>query len=156
MIPMFIKKCKGCGRKYTKEEIDKILAEEEKVEAKKKKKDLTSCKVCRGKLIKNIADIYNRHKWFGYMNSEKTSIDFLVLVVTDEYDDGSFEFYIPILDSFYEGNDFTAMRIDADGRIKQFLRDVHSAGPYDTKNSFITIAYCKETEDIKRNVKPWF
>jgi hypothetical protein len=157
MIPRYIKKCRGCCRKYTKEEIDEILDEEsEKTETKKKKKDLTSCKACHGKLVKNVADIYNRHRWFGYMNSERTIIDYLVLVVIDEYDDGSYEFCIPTLGFVIEGNDFTAMRLDADDRIKQFLRDVYTAGPYDAENSFITIAYCKETEGIRRNVKPWF
>lgn len=111
------------------------------------------CKESHSKNI--ITDSHNRNRWYGYLNKDRTSIDYMFLVNVCLYDDGSEKVYIPLLDLTYWCDEPFIARRNAEKSIEKYLKDECEIG-FDSKHKFETVAYHKETIHLKKNIPVWW
>jgi DNA-directed RNA polymerase subunit RPC12/RpoP len=133
---MLFKKCTGCKREFTKEEIEDIKSKEK---ASKEKLQKNACPECR-KPLKTY---------------DKRMIDHLVLVEFKYYDDDSFEVKVPLLNLAFETKDFSEAINIPDENISIYLKDKYKKA-YDVGQKILTQAFIKETISEKQNVTAWW
>ena len=148
---MLFKKCTGCKREFTKEELEKIRS---KQKAPKEKLQKNACPDCH-KQLKTYDESRFQKKWYAYLNNNKRMIDHLVLVEFDYYDDDSFEVKVPLLNLAFETEDFSAAINIPDENISIYLKDKYEKA-YNSEHKFLTIAFKKETIPEKQNVPVWW
>jgi len=98
---VLFKKCTGCKREFTKEELEEIQSKQKALKEKLK----NTCPGCR-KPLKTYDESRFQKKWYGYLNNVDRMIDHLVLVEFNYYDDDSFEVKVPLLILEFETKDF--------------------------------------------------
>ena len=143
---MLFKKCTGCKREFTKEELEEIQS--------KQKASKETCPDCR-KPLKTYDKSRFQKKWYGYLNNDKRMIDHLVLVEFKYYDDGSFEVEVALLNLAFETKDFSEAINIPDEKISTYLKDKYQKA-YDAEHKFLTAAFKKETITEKQNVAVWW
>lgn len=148
---MLFKKCTGCKREFTREELEAILS---KQKASKEKLLKNACPDCRTPL-KTYDESRFQKKWYGYLNNDKRMIDHLVLVEFNYYDDDSFEVKVPLLNLAFETKDFSEAINIPDENISIYLKDKYEKA-YDSEHKFLTQAFIKETITEKQDVKAWW
>jgi hypothetical protein len=107
------------------------------------------------KLTWNITDRFARKRWYGYLNQDKSTVEYLVLLIIDEFDDKSIDVEIPLLKLFFTTSNYLDAMQTATKSIDEYLMQHHKKS-YDNNQQFITAAYCETTEPCKRNVPVWF
>ena len=130
---MLFKKCTGCKREFTKEELEAIRL---KQKALKEKKLKNTCPDCR-KPLKTHDESRFQKKWYGYLNNDEKMIDHLVLVEFNYYDDDSFEVKVPLLNLEFETKDFSEAINIPDEKISIYLNDKYKKA-YDSEHKFLT------------------
>jgi DNA-directed RNA polymerase subunit RPC12/RpoP len=90
---VLFKKCTGCKREFTREELEEIQL---KQKASKERLRKNVCPDCH-KPLKTYDENRFQKKWYGYLSNDKRMIDHLVLVEFNYYDDDSFEVKVPLL-----------------------------------------------------------
>ena len=152
---MLFKKCTGCKREFSREELEEIQS---KQKASREKPLKNACPVCR-KPLKTYDESRFQKKWYGYLNNDKRVIDHLVLVefkyYIDENKNDSFEVKIPLLNLAFETKDFTEAINIPDENISIYLKDKYEKA-YDSEHKFLTAAFKKETITEKQNVTAWW
>jgi hypothetical protein len=148
---VLFKKCTGCKREFTREELEAILS---KQKASKEKLPKNACPDCRAPL-KTYDESRFQKKWYAYLNNNKRMIDHLVLVEFDYYDDDSFEVKVPLLNLAFETKDFSKAINIPDENISTYLKDKYKK-TYDSEHKFLTQAFIKETITEKQNVTAWW
>lgn len=152
---MLFKKCTGCKREFTKEELEDIKL---KQKAPKEKLQKNACPDCH-KPLKTYDESRFQKKWYGYLNDDKRMIDHLVLVEFKYYRDkdknDSFEVKVPLLNLEFETKDFSEAMDIPDENISIYLKDKYEK-TYDNEHKFFTQAFIKETISEKQNVTAWF
>ncbi len=148
---MLFKKCTGCKREYTKEELEEIQS---KQRASKERLLKSACPDCREPL-KTYDESRFQKKWYGYLNNDKRIIDYLVLVEFNYYDDDSFEVKVPLLNLVFATKDFSEAINIPDENISIYLKDKYEKA-YDGEHKFLTVAFKKETITEKQNVTAWW
>jgi len=111
------------------------------------------CKESHNK--KTTIDLYNRNRWYGYLNEDSTSIDYMFLVNDCLYEDGSEKVYIPFFDVTYWCDEPFIARRNVDRAIENYLKDV-CGKEFDSEHRFVTIAYYKEADYLKKNIAVWW
>ena len=112
--------------------------------------------LCKESHNKNITtDLYNRNHWYGYLNEDCTSIDYMFLVNVCLYENGSEKVHIPLLDLTYWCDEPFIGRQNAERAIEKYLKDEYEK-EFDSGHKFETIAYHKESIYIKTNVPIWW
>jgi len=145
------KKCTGCKREYEKNELEEIQSQQK---ASKEKLLKNTCPDCH-KPLKTYDDSRFQKKWYGYLNSDKRMIDYLVLVEFKYYDDDSFEVVVPLLKLSFETRDFSEAINIPDENISIYLKDKYKK-VYDSEHKFLTVAFKKETALERQNVEAWW
>ncbi len=152
---MMLLKCTNseCCKKLTEQDIER-LKNEGKTIAKK-------CPDCESKLVSNITEKLERKKWYGYLSEDKTIIEHLVLVVIDQFEDGSTEVEIPLLNLHLSQSDRLSGLQAASEKIndyltKRYLLDGIYKLPYGNDRQFLTVAFQDETNPIKQQVPVWW
>ncbi|MFH1081651.1 MAG: hypothetical protein V1766_15555 [Pseudomonadota bacterium] len=152
---VLFKKCTGCKREFTKEELEKIKS---KQRASKEKRKKNACPDC-DKQLKTYDESRFQKKWYGYLNNDKRIIDHLVLVefkyYIDKDDNDSFEINVPLLNLVFETEDFSEAINIPDENISIYLKDKYEKA-YDGEHKFLTIASKNETITEKQNVTAWW
>ena len=152
---MLFKKCTGCKREFTKEELEEIQL---KQKASKERLLKNVCPDCR-KPLKTYDESRFQKKWYGYLNDDKRMIDHLVLVefkyYIDKDNNDSFEVKVPILDLVFETKDFSEAINIPDENISIYLKDKYEKA-YNNEHKFLTAAFKKETITEKKNVTAWW
>jgi len=100
-------------------------------------------------------DIYNRLKWHGFISGDKKTIDYMFLVHSIHYQDGFAKFNVPHLNVTYRCDEGSTARILAQRAIEDFLQNKFGK-TYDNEHKFVTVAYHKETEQLKNNCPVWW
>jgi hypothetical protein len=147
---MILFKCidNKCGKKFSEEDVDALRASGTKI--------LKKCPACqKNKLTWNITNRFARKRWYGYPSQDKSIVEYLVLVIIDEFDDKSIDIEIPLLKLFFTTNDHLAAMQTAIKSIDEYLMQHHRKS-YDNNQQFITTAYCETTEPFRHNVPVWF
>lgn len=111
------------------------------------------CKESHNKTI--INDLYNRNCWYGYLNEDSTSIDYMFLVNVCLYEDGSEKVYVPFFDVTYWCDEPFIARRNVERAIEKYLKDEYGR-EFDSEHRFETIAYHKEASHLKKNVPVWW
>jgi len=111
------------------------------------------CKESHKKKI--ITDLYNRNCWYGYLSEDKSTIDYMILLYVCLYEDGSEKVHIPYLDVTYWCDQPFVARQNAERAIEKHLKDEYGR-EFDSEHRFVTIAYHKETNHLKKNVPVWW
>ena len=119
---MLFKKCTGCKREFTREELEAILS---KQKASKEKLLKNACPDCRVPL-KTYDESRFHKKWYAYLNNDKRMIDHLILVEFNYYDDDSFEVKVPLLNLAFETKDFLEAINIPDENISIYLKDKYN------------------------------
>ena len=147
---MIFCKCtnKMCGKKLTEDDFKKL-------QAKNIKKKVKTCPVCKKKLTFNITEKSQRKRWYGYMNTNKLTVEHLVLVILDEFDDESIDVEIPCLNLFFSTNGHLSVLNIANKEIDDYLKKTYGKS-YGNEQQFTTIAFCEETVPIKHQVPVWW
>ena len=148
---MLFKKCTGCKREFTKEELEEIQSKQ------KTSKEIlmkNTCPDCHNPL-KTYDESRFQKKWYGYLNNDKRMIEHLVLVEFKYYDDDSFEVKVPLLNLAFETKDFFEALNLPDEKISTYLKDKYEKA-YDGEHKFLTVAFQKETITAKQNVTAWW
>jgi len=148
---VLFKKCTGCKREFTKEELEEIQS---KQKASKERLLKNVCPDCRNPL-KTYDESRFQKKWYGYLSNDKRIFDHLVLVEFNYYDDDSFEVKVPLLNLAFETKDFSEAINIPDENISIYLKDKYEKA-YDGEHKFLTIAFKKETITEKQNVTAWW
>jgi hypothetical protein len=148
---VLFKKCTGCKREFTKEELEDIKSKQ-KVRKERPLRDV--CPDC-GKHLKTWDESRFQKKWYGYLNDDKKMIDHLVLVEFIYYDDDSFEVKVPLLNLAFETKDFSEAINIPDENISIYLNDKYVKA-YDSQHKFLTQAFIEETISEKQNVTAWW
>lgn len=152
---MLFKKCTGCKREFTKNELEDIKTKENKSKAKRNKDD---CPVCC-KPLKTYDDSRFQKKWYGYLNNDKKMIDYSILVEFKYYIDkdksDSFEVKVPLLNFVFETKDFSEAINIPDENISIYLKDKYKK-EYDGVHKFLTQAFIKEIIPEKQNITAWW
>jgi len=152
---VLFKKCTGCKREFTKEELEDIKS---KQKASKEKLPKNACPVCR-KPLKTYDENRFQKKWYGYLNNDKKIIDHLVLIEFKYYIDtdknDSFEVNVPLLNFTLETKDFSEAINIPDENISIYLKDKYEKA-YDSEHKILTQAFIKETISEKQNVTAWW
>lgn len=143
---MLFKKCTGCKREFTREELEKIQSKEKRLK--------NDCPDCR-KPLKAYDESRFQKKWYGYLGNDKKMIDHLVLVEFKYYDDDSFEVKVPLLNLVVETKDFSEAINIPDENISIYLKDKYEKA-YDSEHKIVTIAFKKGTITEKQNVTAWW
>ena len=144
---MILKKCRKCKQKF------RNAQELEQLEKAVGKKNVCTC---GSKLITNVTEKSERKKWFGYINpTNMKRIDYMVLIESNFYDDGSIEVTIPLLKLEFETTDRSSMISNSGDHIERHVMDTYGAR-YDNEHQFITPAYCEEENKILRNTDVWW
>lgn len=111
------------------------------------------CKESHDKKI--TTDLYNRNRWYGYLNEDCTSIDYMFLVNVCLYEDGSEKAYIPFFDVTYWCDEPFIARRNAERAIEKHLK--HQYGKeFDSGHKFETVAYHKESIYLRKDVPVWW
>lgn len=147
---MLFKKCTGCKREFTKEELEKIQSTHKALKEKLK----NTCPDCRNPL-KTYDESRFQKKWYGYVNNDERLIDHLVLVEFKYYDDDSFEVKVPLLNLDFETKDFSEAIDIPDVKISSYLKNKYKKA-YDNEHKFLTAAFIEETIPQKQSVKVWW
>ena len=100
-------------------------------------------------------DIYNRQKWHGFLSVDKKTIDYMFLVHSIYYKDGSAKFHVFHLNMTYRCDEGSTARINAQNAMADFLHKEYGK-IYDNEHKFVTVAYHKETEQFKSNCPVWW
>jgi hypothetical protein len=148
---VLFKKCTGCKREFTREELEEMQAKQKKSKEKLLK---NACPVCR-KPLKTYDESRFQKKWYGYLSNDKKMIDHLVLVEFIYFDDDSFEVKVPLLNLTFETKDFAEAISTPDKNILIYLKDKYEKS-YDGEHKFLTIAFKKETISEEQNVPAWW
>jgi len=148
---VLFKKCTGCKREFTKEELEEIQS---KQKASKERLLKNACPDCR-KPLKTYDERRFQKKWYGYLNNDKRMIEHLVLVEFEYYDDDSFEVKVPLLNLAFETEDFSAAINIPDENISIHLKDKYEK-VYNGEYKFLTVAFKKEIITEKQNVPVWW
>jgi hypothetical protein len=148
---VLFKKCTGCKREFTREELEAILS---KRKTSKEKLLKNACPDCHEPL-KTYDESRFQKKWYGYLNSDKRMIDHLVLVEFKYYDDGSFEAMVPSLNLKFETRDFSEAINIPDENISIYLKNKYEK-TYDSEHKFLTVAFKNETITERQNVTAWW
>jgi len=148
---VLFKKCTGCKREFTKEELEEIQS---KQKASKEILMKNTCPDCHNPL-KTYDESRFQKKWYGYLNNDERMIDHLVLVEFKYFDDDSFEVTIPLLNATLETRDFSEAINIPDEKISTYLKDNYDKA-YDGEHKFLTAAFKKETIPKKKNVTAWW
>ncbi len=112
--------------------------------------------LCKESHNKNITtDLYNRKRWYGYLNEEGTSIDYMFLVNVCLYEDGSEKINIPFFDVTYWCDEPFIARRNGERAIEKYLKEEYGR-EFDSEHRFETIAYHKEASHLKKNVPVWW
>jgi hypothetical protein len=111
------------------------------------------CKESQNKKI--TTDLYNRNRWYGYLNEDSTSIDYMFLVNVCLYEDGSEKVYIPFFDVTYWCDEPFIARRNVERAIEKYLKD-ECLKEFDSEHRFKSIAYYKEADYLKKNVAVWW
>jgi len=143
---VLFKKCTGCKREFTKEELEEIQS--------KQKTAKEFCPDCH-KPLKIYDESRFQKKWYGYLNKDKRMIDHLILVEFKYYDDDSFEVKVPLLNLVFETKDFSEAINIPDEKICSYLKDKYEKA-YDNEHKFLTVAFKKENVPEKQNVTAWW
>ena len=148
---MLFKKCTGCKREFTREELEEIQSKQAALKEKLLKNVCPSCR----KLLKTYDESRFQKKWYGYLSNDKRMIDHLVLVEFNYYDDDSFEVKVPLLNLAFETKDFSEAINIPDDNISIYLKDKYEKA-YDGEHKILTQAFIKETTSEKQNVTAWW
>ena len=148
---MLFKKCTGCKREFTREELETVRL---KQKASKEKKVKDPCPDCR-KPLKTHDESRFQKKWYGYLNNDEKMIDYLVLVEFYYYNDASYEVKVPLLNFAFETKDFSKAVNIPDEKISIYLNDKYGKA-FDNEHKFLTQAFIKETITEKQNVPAWW
>ena len=152
---MLFKKCTGCKREFTREELEELQS---KLKILKAKLPKNACPNCR-KQLKTYDESRFQKKWYGYLDNDKKMIDHLVLVEFKYYIDkdknDSFEVNVPLLNLAFETKDFSEAINIPDENISIYLKDKYEK-IYDREHKFLTQAFIKETIAEKQNVTVWW
>ncbi len=146
---MVLKKCPKCKQGFRNEQELEQLAKEVG------KKD--KCR-CGSKLIRNVTEKSERKRWFGYISSDDPNtktIDYMVLVENNYYDDGSIEVTIPLLGLEFGTTDYGSLISTCGEHIERYIKKTYGTG-YDNEHQFVTSAYCEEEKKIIRNAERWW
>jgi len=100
-------------------------------------------------------DIYNRLQWHGFIGADKKTIDYIFLVRSIYFKDGSAKFTVPYLNETFRCDEGSAARIHAKNAIENFVRDEFGKN-YENEDQFVTVAYYRETESMKKNIPIWW
>jgi hypothetical protein len=112
--------------------------------------------VCKEAHVKTSStDPFNRCQWFGFLSKDKKTIEFMFLVSQCLYEDSSGKFHIPFLDVTYRCEVGLVARQNAMKALENYLKE-ENRKVYDSNHKFITVAYHKETEHMKRNQPVWW
>jgi hypothetical protein len=148
---MVFKKCIGCKREFTKEELDKIQTQQK---ASKERPLKNTCPDCL-KPLKTYDESRFQKKWYGYISNDKRMVEHLVLVEFHYYDDDSFEVKVPLLNLAFETKDFSEAINIPDKNISMYLRSIYEK-VYSNEHKFLTQAYINETIFEKQDVTVWW
>lgn len=146
---MILSKCTGseCSKKFTEQDIADLK--------KEGKKFSQNCPYCDSKLTSNITEKHERKKWYGYLSSDKTIVDHLILVVIDQFEDYSTEVEIPFLNLHLSESDRLSALQTATKAIDDYF--VKKQGLfYGSDRQFMTVAFQEETDPIKHQVPVWW
>jgi hypothetical protein len=111
------------------------------------------CKEAHNKTL--ITDEYNKNRWYGFLNEDKRTIDYMFLLNICLYEDGSEKVHIPYLNVTYRCDDRFVARRNAEQAIDKHLKDVYGR-TYDGEHRFETVAYQKEIIYMKENHPVWW
>ena len=148
---MVFKKCIGCKREFTKEELDEIQTQQK---ASKERPPKNTCPDCL-KPLKTYDESRFQKKWYGYISNDKRMVEHLVLVEFYYYDDDSFEVRVPLLNLAFETKDFSEAINIPDENISIYLKDKYEK-VYSNEHKFLTQAYINETISEKQDVTVWW
>ena len=146
---MILLKCTNseCCKKVTEEDIEHLKNEG--------KKFSQNCPYCNSKLTSNIMEKLERKKWYGYLNQDRTIVEHLVLVVTDQFEDRSTEVEIPLLNLHLSQSDRLSGLQAATEAINDYLMKEYELS-YGNDRQFVTVAFQDETDPIRQQVPVWW
>jgi DNA-directed RNA polymerase subunit RPC12/RpoP len=146
---MILSKCTnpGCGKKFTEQDTADLKNEG--------KKFSQNCPYCNSKLTSNIMEKLERKKWYGYLNQNRTIVEHLVLVVTDQFEDRSTEVEIPLLNLHLSQSDRLSGLQAATEAINDYLMKEYGLS-YGNDRQFVTVAFQDETDPIRQQVPVWW
>jgi hypothetical protein len=147
---MILIKCnnKKCSKKFSKEDIETLKVDVKKIGKK--------CPICKAKkLTWNITEKSARKRWYGYLNADKLNIEYLVLLIIDEFDDNSIEVEIPLLQLVFSTDNMLTVHGMASKAIHDYLEQ-NFGKTYATDHQFVTSAFCEETDSVKYKVPVWW
>ena len=136
-----------CGKKFTEDDVATLRAKGTKNDKK--------CLACKKKLTWNITDRYSRKRWYGYLNQDKSKVEYLVLVIFDEFDNKSIDVEIPLLALQFTTDSLQSAHKNTSEAIEDFLTKSYKKH-FDNDQQFITPAFHEETVSIKHSVPVWW
>jgi hypothetical protein len=152
---VLFKKCTGCKREFTKDELEKIWLQQKAAKEKPKKNTCPDCK----RQLKTYDESRFQKKWYGYLNDDKSIVEHLVLVEYQYYilqnNHDSFEVKVPLINYTFETEDFSEAINQTDEEISTYLR-IKNKKEYDNEHKFLTQAFIKETETERQNITAWW
>lgn len=152
---MLFKKCTGCKREFTKEELEKLKLKQKAAKEKPKK---NACPDCQ-KPLKTFDESRFEKKWYGYLNNNKRIVEHLVLVEFQYYihedNHDSFEVKVPLINFTLETENFSEAINIPDEKISTYLKDKNRK-EYDNEHKFLTQAFIKENSTEKQNITAWW
>jgi hypothetical protein len=138
--------------KCTSDKCHYALTDEQIILLKKDQAKLPGkCPLCKSKLKKNISEPLARKKWHGYLSQDQSTVEHLVLVIMDDFNDGSILFSIPILDVQFWLNDKLQGMYQATEQIDRYLKNQYGSA-YENERKFITVAFQGEIIPAKHNI----
>lgn len=111
------------------------------------------CKESPNKEI--ITDLYNRNQWLGYLNEDKSSIDYMILLRLYLYEGNSEKVHIPVFNVTYWSDQPLLARQNAEKTIDKYLKDKYGR-EFDNEHKFVTIASFEEKDYLREKVPVWW
>lgn len=144
---MILVKCtnENCNFALNEEQVAALIKEKKPVRQKK-------CPTCKkAKLKFNVTEPLDRKKWHAYLNRDKSIIEHMVLVITDNYSDGSHEVEVPLINLHLNMGDMMQATNKALSAIDEYLERKYGV-TCGMERRFVTVAFQGEIEPAKRNI----
>ena len=136
-----------CGKKFTKDDVATLRDSGSKIDKK--------CPTCKKKLTWNVTDRYARKRWYGYLSQDKAMVEYLVVVIFDEFDDKRIDVEIPLLALQFTSDNLLTAHKTVNKEIEGFLMNRYKK-QFDNDQQFITPAFHEETVSMKNSVSVWW
>jgi hypothetical protein len=96
-----------------------------------------------------------RKRWYGYLSQDKAMVEYLVLVIFDEFDDKRIDVEIPLLALQFTSDNLLTAHKTVNKEIEGFLMNRYKKH-FDNDQQFITPAFHEETVSMKNSVSVWW